>query len=68
MDPADPDQIRKGEFDRKTGIPELMNKIDHTVFQVNSGQAQDEWWNGIEKGAGAVWQTALGPDSVIDGF
>jgi hypothetical protein len=37
MDPADPDQIRKGEFDRETGIPELMNEIDHTVFQVNSG-------------------------------
>jgi hypothetical protein len=68
MNPTDSNQIRKGEFDREAGVPELMNQIDHAVFQVNSRQAQNEWRNGIQKGAGAVGKPTLGPNSVIDGF
>lgn len=68
MNPTDSDQIGEGEFDREAGVPELMNEIDHAVFQVNARQSQDEWWNGIEEGAGAVGKPALRSDSVIDGF
>ncbi len=68
MNPTDSNQIRKGEFDREAGVPELMNQIDHAVFQVNSRQAQNERRNGIQKGAGAIGKSALGPNSVIDGF
>ena len=68
MNPADSNQIGEGEFNREAGVPELMNQIDHAVFQVDSGQAQDERRNGIEEGAGAIGKPALSPDSVIDGF
>ena len=68
MNPADSNQIRKGEFNREAGVPELMNQIDHAVFQVNSGQAQNERRNGIQKGAGAIRKPALSSNPVIDGF
>ena len=45
-----------------------MYEIDHTVFQVNTGQAENEGRNRIEKGAGTVGKAALGPNAVIDGF
>ena len=66
MNPTDSDQIGEGEFDREAGVPELMNEIDHAVFQVDSGQAQNERRNGIEEGAGAVGKPALRSDSLID--
>ena len=45
-----------------------MHQIDHAVFQVNSGQAQNERRNGIEKRTGAIGKAALGSYPVIDGF
>ena len=68
MNPADSNQIRKGEFDREAGVPELMNQIDHAVFQVNTRQAQNERRNGIQKGAGAIGKSALSSYAVIDRF
>jgi hypothetical protein len=68
MNPADSNQIRKGEFNREAGVPELMNQIDHAVFQVNSGQAQNERGNSIEERARAIRKPTLSSDSVIDGF
>lgn len=68
MNPADSNQIRKGEFNREAGVPELMNQIDHAVFQVNARQSQNERRNGIEEGARAIGKSALSSNSVIDGF
>jgi hypothetical protein len=45
-----------------------MDEIDDAVLQVNAWQAENEGWNCIEKGAGAIGKAALGPNAVIDGF
>jgi hypothetical protein len=45
-----------------------MDEIDHAVFQVNAGQAENEGRNRIEKGAGAIGKAALRSYSMIDRF
>lgn len=65
VNPTDGHQVRVRVADLESRLSELIDEVDDAVLEVNLGQTQNEWRNGVEQRAGTVWHVALDPYAMV---
>jgi hypothetical protein len=66
--PTDAEEVRIGIADLEPCVSELVDEVDHTVLQVDSGKTENKRRNRVEEGAGAAREAALDPNAIMNGF
>jgi len=49
-------------------MTQLINQVDNTVFEIDFGESENKWWDGVENIALRIGELRNGTNLVIDLF